>query len=332
MPLAHGLSGEKQLAPARGSRARETSVKTVFPKVISASRATDLPAFHAAWFMERFRKGHCEWQNPFNAKQKQIVSFAEASLLVFWSKNPAPLMPYLGEIYDAGKRFYFQFTLNDYEKEGLEPQLPPLAERVTTFIALSKKYKTIWRYDPILLDGRLNIQTHMRKLAYLMERLGEWTDRLIFSFVDFHPRVAANLKRYDPKLKAANSEEMRQFCEALLELRDKRAPGLKLASCAEPGLDCLPGIEKGGCIDPALINALCGKEIYRPRKPKPSPAQFKLFDADLNKAAPIVEFEKDKGQRKACQCAPSKDIGSHNLHPCKHGCLYCYAGHAKKLQ
>jgi len=36
------------------------------PIIISASRATDLPAFYSDWFMHRFRAGYMKWTNPFN--------------------------------------------------------------------------------------------------------------------------------------------------------------------------------------------------------------------------------------------------------------------------
>jgi len=34
------------------------------------------------------------WRNPFSG-QDSYVSFANARFIVFWSKNPAPLLPYL---------------------------------------------------------------------------------------------------------------------------------------------------------------------------------------------------------------------------------------------
>lgn len=109
------------------------------PYVISASRATDIPAFHVRWLLERLRAGYCLWRNPFNTGQGQYVSFERCRLLVFWSKNPLPLLPHLSEIEDYGFKYYFQFTLNNYEAEGLEPGLPPLEQRLETFCRLSER-------------------------------------------------------------------------------------------------------------------------------------------------------------------------------------------------
>ena len=33
-------------------------VEAIAPVIVSASRATDIPAFHADWFMERLRAGY----------------------------------------------------------------------------------------------------------------------------------------------------------------------------------------------------------------------------------------------------------------------------------
>ena len=46
------------------------------PIIVSASRATDIPAFYAEWFFDRLEKGHVVWQNPFSG-QSSFISFAE---------------------------------------------------------------------------------------------------------------------------------------------------------------------------------------------------------------------------------------------------------------
>ena len=107
------------------------------PLVISASRATDIPAFHGGWFMARLRAGFCRRRNPFNSRQESVISFARTRVFVFWSKHPAPFLPHLAEIAGTGRQFYFQYTLNAYETEGLEPGLPSLRRRLETFKRLA---------------------------------------------------------------------------------------------------------------------------------------------------------------------------------------------------
>ena len=126
--------------------------------IISASRSTDIPAFHADWLKRRLDAGYCKWLNPFNGRTV-YVSFQRARAFVFWTKNPAPIMPLLPEFDRRGLAYYFQFTLNNYEAEGLEPNVPPLTERLATFKRLSKmlgSHRVIWRYDPLLLTDTLD--------------------------------------------------------------------------------------------------------------------------------------------------------------------------------
>ncbi len=93
-------------------------VEALAPVIVSASRATDIPAFYMDWFIDRLKAGYCVWKNPFNGKES-YVSFANTRFIVFWSKNPAPLIPYLPILKEMGLKCYFQFTLNSYEKERL---------------------------------------------------------------------------------------------------------------------------------------------------------------------------------------------------------------------
>ena len=107
-------------------------VEAFAPVILSASRATDIPAFYAEWFFERLESGHCRWRNPFNGVES-YVAFRDVRFIVFWSKNPSPLIPYLDRLKEKEIGCYIQYTLNDYVEEGLEPGGPSLSERIKTF-------------------------------------------------------------------------------------------------------------------------------------------------------------------------------------------------------
>jgi len=122
------------------------------PVIISASRSTDIPAFYSDWFVERLSKGYVKWKNPFNGAYL-YVSFVNTRLIVFWSKNPKPLIKHLSYINSIIPNYYFQYTLNDYENDRLEIKVPPLTKRIETFVELSELIgsdKVIWRYDPLI--------------------------------------------------------------------------------------------------------------------------------------------------------------------------------------
>lgn len=97
--------------------------------IISASRRTDIPAFYAPWFFNRLRDGYLLVPNPFNPKAVSRVSLDPAVVdsIVFWTKNPAPMLPRLREL--ERYKYYFQFTLNPYGAD-VENRLPDLSRRI----------------------------------------------------------------------------------------------------------------------------------------------------------------------------------------------------------
>ena len=204
------------------------------PVILSTSRETDIPAFYADWFVSRLREGWCGWGNPFN-QQMHRVSFDKTRMIVFWSKNPASMLERLDEIEALGfRQYYFQFTLNDYVAEGLEPNVPPVAERIDTFRRLADrigKERVIWRFDPLMLTDKISIDTLLGRIAAIGRQLKGYTEKLVFSFIDIsaYRKVQRNLAGLG--IREFSRDEQARFAKGLSELN--RELGLELATCGE---------------------------------------------------------------------------------------------------
>ena len=283
-----------------------TEVLAQAPLIVSASRATDIPAFYADRFFRRLNMGYVRWRNPFSG-QDSYVSFRNARFIVFWSKNPAPLLPYLPMLKERGIGCYIQFTLNNYEAEGLEPNVPPLAQRIDTFRRLVENLGiggVVWRFDPLILTDKINIDTLLEKITHIADALVGYTEKLVFSFADIesYKKVSHNLRQSGINYHEWDEESMREFALQLATVK-RNNWNFRLATCAE-AIDLSEyGIEHNRCIDPELISRL-----------SPDDAILQNF---------LYNAKTDTGQRKACGCILSKDIGAYNT--CPHGCLYCYA-------
>ena len=138
--------------------------------IISASRRTDIPAFYSDWFIERIKEGFVLVRNPLNIHQVSKIKLTPdvVDFIVFWTKNPEPLLGKLNELQDYN--YYFQFTLNSYDTD-IEEYVPNKGKYVlSTFKKLSDiigKEKVIWRYDPILLNEKYNISYHLENFEKL---------------------------------------------------------------------------------------------------------------------------------------------------------------------
>lgn len=225
------------------------------PVIISASRSTDIPAFYIDWFFHRLKMGYSAWTNPFN-NVKSYVSYLNTRLIVFWSKNPKPLLPYLGELRERRINCYIQYTLNDYEEEGLERGVPSLEDRIQTFQRLVDQLgygKVIWRFDPLILTDRITIDTLLAKIDYIGDRLKGYNEKLVFSFVDVgsYRKVKFNLSNNGISYHDFDEDAMNEFARKLSILNEKW--GYTLATCGEK-IDLEKfHIQHNRCIDDELM-------------------------------------------------------------------------------
>lgn len=318
-------------------------VEASAPVIISASRSTDVPAFYAKWLINRLHKGYVIWYNPFN-KKPMYVSFQNTKVIVFWTKNPNPIIPYLVELEKLGIHYYFQFTLNDYEKESFEPNIPLLQDRIETFKKLSTligKEKVIWRFDPLIVSKDITPKVLLTRIWKIGNAIMGYTDKLVFSLVDINAyrKVQTNLIKETnsfTKSNLVNAEPMlnqiNEIAEGLVKIREvwsKSGWNLSLATCAEEvDLDKY-GIEHNRCIDCDLMKKIFSNDIdlvyYLNYGKLPEKT---LFDDEVNIKLNKINL-KDKGQRKNCGCMISKDIGMYNT--CRHFCVYCYANTSRKV-
>lgn len=265
--------------------------------ILSVSRRTDIPAFYAEWFFQRIREGFLYVRNPMNPRQVSRIGLSPevVDCIIFWSKNPAPMLERLDELREYP--FYFQFTLTGYGRD-IEPGLPDKRKEVIgTFQKLSEKVgkeRVVWRYDPILVNGRYTIEYHLKAFEEIAGCLKGYTEKVVISFVDFYAKTLRNTK--DLYIKSLSREEMREIAEGMAQIA--KNCGLVIETCAEQINLQDVGIRHGSCIDKKRIEKIVGCSL---------------------------SVEKDKNQREACGCCESIDVGAYNT--CRNGCRYCYANY-----
>jgi hypothetical protein len=272
--------------------------------IISASRRTDIPAFYTPWLMNRIRAGYCTVPNPFNRNQVSYVSLlpADVDVIVFWTRNPAPLMPHLKELDAIGLRYYFQYTLMDNPR-AMDPKSPSRSQALGTFKKLADQIgaqRVIWRYDPIVFTPQTGASFHLDTFSKIAAELRGATRRSVISVMDVYQKANKRLRELSqaglPVLPYSGKPDANfdYLMNGLVEAAAKNE--MEIVSCAED-LDLTGyGIRSGKCVDDEYIS--------------------KVFGLD-------VTHKKDPAQRKECGCVASKDIGAYDT--CLFGCQYCYA-------
>lgn len=266
--------------------------------ILSVSRRTDVPAYYTEWFLNRLKEGYALVRSPASPRQVSRISLSPDVVdgIVFWTKDPRPLAPHLDRLRDYP--YYFQFTLTPYGQD-IEPGLPDKEiYLLPAFRALAEKlgpHRVIWRYDPVFFTSYWTPERHLEAFSAWAALLRGCTRQVVISFLDFYPGVAAKLQPLG--LYPADAALQKRFAAATAAIAWEN--GLQLTACAEETLAAC-GIPAAACVDRRLLEQLCGYPL---------------------------KLDKDKGQRPACGCAQSVDIGAYGT--CRCGCLYCYAGGAK---
>ena len=265
--------------------------------IVSASRRTDIPACYPDWFYQRIREGYVLTRNPMRFHQvSKVLLFPDTvDGIVFWTKNPSPMMARLHEL--QSYPYYFQFTLTPYGKD-IEPNVPiKSSEVIPAFQRLSDKIgpeRVIWRYDPILFSERYPLDYHLDFFHEIAKRLKGYTTKCIISFVDRYKNTMNNAGTLG--LHEINDAAKRKLAENISQTA--HGFGMTIETCAE-GIDLnVYGIGHAKCIDGNLLDKLRGYSL---------------------------KVLKDKNQRPHCGCDASVDIGMYNT--CKNGCKYCYANY-----
>ena len=264
--------------------------------ILSVSRRTDIPSYYSEWFFNRIKEGFVCVRNPMNIHKISRIEINTNVVdgMVFWTKNPLPMMNKLDLL--EKYPYYFQFTLNAYGKDA-ETNIPSKNDIIIpAFINLSNsigKERVVWRYDPIFLNEKYNIDYHKKYFEVLADKLSDYTEKCTVSFIDLYKNAARNMKNLGV-VRELNAEEKEELMYSFSNTA--KNAGLILDTCSEDIDLSKFGVAHARCIDIKRLERI---------------GNYKL------------NLGKDKNQRLECGCYASIDIGAYNT--CKNGCKYCYA-------
>ena len=266
--------------------------------IINTGARTDSVQYFSNWLINRFKEGFVYVRNPFFPHKviRYELTPEKVDLVLFCSKNYAPILSSLHEITDD-YRTYFFYTITAYGKE-IEPGVPSIDESIQTLIQLSKqvgKERVSWRYDPVLLTQQYTIEKHAQIFEYIAQQVAPYIDRCIFSFVEMYKKLEANM----PEIIPMTEEDKIKIAEVLGKIAQKYH--IFIQTCGTNGDYSKFGIHPSCCASLEILG-------------KANHCQFK--------------FLKHKGLRKGCHCIESRDIGAYDT--CLNGCKYCYANQNPK--
>ena len=263
--------------------------------ILNVSGRTDIVAFYSEWFMNRYREGFVDVRNPFNPKLVSRISFDDVDLIMFCSKNPLPIIPYLKEI---DKPILFHITLTGYNKD-IESGVIDKRDVIEGIKEISKIIgvdNVVVRYDPIFLSDKYDSVYHKKAFNKICKLLKGHITKIIVSFIDDCKNVRNNYRILN--VRDFTEDDYKEIGESFS--KSARENGMVVQTCFEDRDLMEYGFVKGECLSHELAYRLTGKSY-------PS-------------------WNARKGKK--CNCVQMVDIGVYNS--CKHFCKYCYANYDER--
>lgn len=260
--------------------------------ILNVSGRTDIVAFYTPWFMNRYKNGYVDVRNPFYDKKVSRICFSDVELIVFCTKNPLPILPYLKMIKQP---MVFQITLTPYKKD-IEPNVVDKnkiidgIKKVSEIVGVENTYV---RYDPILLNETYTIEYHIKAFERMCSLLKGYTTHIIISFIDNYKNVDKNAKYLN--LKEFTNDDYKKIGESFGKIAKDN--GMIVQTC----------FEKIDLTEYGIINEPCISKEY---------------------ALKLTGKKYKKWQARKCNCVEMVDIGAYNS--CNHLCKYCYANYDEK--
>lgn len=261
--------------------------------ILNTGARTDTVQYFSDWLLNRFKEGYVYTRNPLFPKKvtRYELSPDKIDVVLFCSKNYAPILPRLKEITDR-YRTYFHYTITAYGKD-IEPGVPSPDESADTLKELAKtvgRQRIAWRYDPVLLTGKYTLNMHLKTFANLAEKLAPYIDRCIFSFVEMYKKLEVNM----PEIIPLSENDKIAIAEGLG--KTAREYGITLQTCGTNADYSRFGIRPSACAALDILGKANGC---------------------------VFKETKHNGMRNGCHCIESRDIGAYDT--CLNGCKYCYA-------
>ncbi len=263
--------------------------------VLNVSGRTDIVAFYTPWFINRYKEGYVDVRNPFNKKLVNRIKFSDVDLIMFCTKNPLPIIPYLKEIKQP---IIFHITLTSYNKDIEvnvidKKKIIEGIKQISNLIGIDNVYV---RYDPIFISDKYNLEYHKKAFSKMCQLLDGYVNKIIISFIDEYKNVKRNNKYLNKR--EFNNFDYREI--GLSFSKSAKEHNMTVQTCYEEHNLVEYGFIKGDCLSHELAFKLTGKTYptWKARK------------------------------QKLCKCVEMVDIGVYNT--CKHLCKYCYANYDEK--